>query len=112
MQQDTNTPTHAGEETAYKHDCFFAVTLGERFNRKLTAAEHLATANKLTLYLGTLMWMMSVLDFNRLDAGGEDLESVCPMVNFHAELSERLTDEIGHHIQSAEMLLEKTGGGR
>ena len=110
MQPDTNTPAHAGEDNTYKHDCFFTVTLGERVNRKLTAAEHLATANRLTLYLGTLMWTMSVLDFNRLDAGGDDLESVCPMVNFHAELSERLTDEIGHHIQSAEMLLSEKGG--
>ena len=110
MQENSNTPAHAGEDTTYNHDCFFTVTLGERFNGKLTAAEHLATAYKLTLYLNTLMWMMSVLDFNRLDAEGENLESVCPMVNFHAELSERLTDEIGHHIQSAEMLLEKTGG--
>jgi hypothetical protein len=88
------------------HNCFFILKTGT----EATAAEHLSAAYRLTLYLDTLMWVMGLMSFNRLEGEGENLENVCAMINFYGELSELLTKEVAHHVQSAEVLLNRKGG--
>jgi hypothetical protein len=90
------------------HNCLFSF----KSDAEATADDHLAATYRLALFLGTLMWMVNMMSFNRLEGEGETLENVCAMLNHYGELSELLTDEIAHHVQSAVTLLNRKGGER